>query len=62
MTLSEFNNLDIRDKHAVLFGNSGHDTKFIALRDENEEKYSLWYCDGFYIEMCAVNGALWVIF
>jgi hypothetical protein len=56
MTLFEFNNLDIQDKHSVLFGNTGLDVKLIAFRDENEKKYSLWYCESFYIELCAING------
>lgn len=57
MTLFEYNNMDLKDRHAFIFGLRGdHPVRFSCLRDDGDSKYSLWDCGEFYVEMCAING------
>jgi hypothetical protein len=58
MFLFEFNNLDLEDKRAYIISlpPRGDKGRLLLFRDEGDLKYSLWDCDSFLAEMCALNG------
>jgi len=59
MFLFEFNNLDLEDKRAFLFGRDrDNNIRFSCIRDDGDYKYTLWNCGDFFVEMCALNGKL----
>ncbi len=49
MTLVEFNEMELSEKHRYLFG--GNNVGFKCFRDDDDFKYSLWDCGAFYAEM-----------
>jgi len=53
MTLVEFNEMDLIEKHKFLFGERTSEIRFNSLRDDDDYKYSLWDCGDFYVEMVA---------
>jgi hypothetical protein len=58
MFLFEFNNLDLEDKRAYIISlpPRGDKGRLLLFRYEGDLKYSLWDCDSFLAEMCALNG------
>ena len=58
MTLVEFNELDLIEKHKFLFRERTIEIKFNSFRDDENHKYSLWDCGDYFVEMIASKAIL----
>jgi hypothetical protein len=57
VTLIEFNAMELYEKYRFLFSKRGDNhVGFNCFRDDDDYKFSLWDCDSFLAEMCALNG------